>query len=40
VELVEDILNHSPQAPRITLSDLQQADAWAREQVRQRLGQM
>jgi 1-deoxy-D-xylulose-5-phosphate reductoisomerase len=37
VELVEDILNHSPQASRITLSDLQQADAWAREQVRQRL---
>jgi 1-deoxy-D-xylulose-5-phosphate reductoisomerase len=38
VELVEDILNHSPQVSHITLADLQQADVWARQQVERRLG--
>ena len=38
VELVEDILNHTPQVSHITLTDLQQADAWARQQVGRRLG--
>ena len=39
VELVEDILNHSPRASHITLAELLEADAWARQQVHQRLGQ-